>query len=444
MYSLKGFVSFAGFANNVPGQVAKIGELSSYSSTYAKDKGYYDDVTNKDIQLTTFFSKLDNVAIEVPVELRPKIFEIIAWVYGQMIATTNTQDRTTFLMSLGATFAADMEQIECGAVVNDGTYYIPEWISWKVMGADSYIRFWFTDDSFRAQYDEFEIVVVPALELLDNFFLPATEVETRLNAMTTTVMVDRLQVAKGNYPETIIKVLTYNYVAPGNPNYKVPSRWGVLIYGIAGDNVDSIKDALVNYILANSTHPRADWVDLIPDLFKRTEFIITPLWYQYGIPNRRLEAGIYSPLVKVDQATYVAKQTATMYPAAHVDNYISFMGHPYKSLALAIVGGPENREGKFWMTDFYPDFINVNTSSIDFNRMTPETQALSGMLAEMIFQAETVDKYTVLPFGMTRLVRDDILYIVKTVDNVQFLVVAKSNFGDNPTVETDPNPVMPA
>jgi len=62
---------------------------------------------------------------------------------------------------------------------------------------------------------------------------------------------------------------------------------------------------------------------------------------------------------------------------------------------------------------------------------------LSAMLAEMIYQAESVDKYTVLPFGMTRLVRDDILYIVKTVDNVQFLVVAKSNFGDNPTINTD-------
>lgn len=428
MYSLKGFVSFAGFANNTPGQVAKIGELSSYSMTYAKDKGYYDDIANKDIELTTFFSKQDDAVIVVPDGVKSQVFALVGWVYGQMIATNNTQDRTTFLMSLGTNFAADIEQVEAGTIVTDGSYYIPEWISWKLIGTETYIRMWFTDESFRAQYDEFEIVVVPALELVDNFFLQATEVDTRLTAMTTTKMVDRLQQAKGDYPETIVKVETYNYIAPGNPDYKVPSRWGVLIYGGAGNNVDSIKDALVKYILAHSTHGRADWVDLLPDLFKRTEFIITPLWNQYGIPNRRLEAGIYSPLVKAVSAIGIAKQTATQYPPAHVDNYISFMGHTYKSLALAIVGGPENREGKFYLTDFYSDFIMVNTSSVDFNRMDPNTQELSKMLAEMIYQAETVDKYTVLPFGMTRLIRDGLLYIVKTVDNVQFLVVAKASF----------------
>lgn len=428
MYSLKGFFEFAGFANNTPGQVAKIGELSSIAQTYAKDKGYYDDVTNKDIELTTFWSRQDEVAIVIPTAVKAKIFELGGWIYGQMIATTNTQDRTIFLTSIANTFAADIEQVECGAIISDGNFYIPEWISWKTVGAENYIRIWFTDESFRAQYDEFEIVVVSALETLDNFFLQATEVETRLNAMTTTKMVDRLQQAKGDYPETIVKVETYNYIAPGNPDFKVPSRWGVLIYGAAGNNVDSIKDALVKHILANSSHIRAEWVDLIPDLFKRTEFVFLPLWNQYGIPNRTLEKGIYSPLVKVQDAIGLMKQVVTQHPVVHVDAYISFMGHPYKSLALAILGGPENREGKFFLTDFYSDFIMVNTSSIDFNRMSPETQDLAKMLADMIFQAESVNKYTVLPFGMTRLIRNEILYIVKTIDNVQFLVVAKSNF----------------
>lgn len=428
MYSLKGFVSFAGFANNVPGQVAKIGELSSYSMTYAKDKGIYDDIANKDIVITSFFSKQDDVAISIPDTIRTHVFELVSWVYGQMVATNNTQDRTIFLTSLANTYAASIEEVECGPIVTDDTNFIPEWISWRVIGSDASIRLWFTDESFRAQYDEFEIVVVPALELLDNFFQQASQVEVFLNAMTTSKMVDRLQQAKGDYPETVVKVETYNYVAPGNPNYKVPSRWGVLIYGAAGNNIDSIKDALVKYILEHNGHDRSEWVEILPDLFKRTEFILTPLWNQYGIPNRNLEAGIYSPLIKYSTVINIAKQTATQYPAVHVENYISFMGHPYKSLAMTVVGGPENREGKFYLTDFYSDYIMVNTSSVDFNRMSPETQDLAKALADMIYQAESVNKYTVLPFGMTRLVRDGLLYVVKTIDNVQFLIVAKSNF----------------
>ena len=428
MYSLKGFVSFAGFANNVPGQVSKIGELSSHAMTYAKDKGIYDDIANKDIVVTSFFSKIGTEQVSMPDNVRINVFELVSWVYGQMIATTNTQDRAAFLTALASTFTATIEEVECGVVVTDGTNFIPEWISWKIIGTSSYIRLWFTDESFRAQYDEFEIVVVPALDLLDNFFLSATQVELLLNSMTTTKIVDRLQRAKGDYPETVVKVETFNYIAPGNPNFKVPSRWGVLIYGAAGNNVDSIKDALVKHILDNSTRPRPDWVEILPDLFKRTEFIFTPLWAQYGIPNRNLEAGIYSPLMKYHVALSAAMQTARQYSEEHVRQYISFMGHPYKSLAMTVLGGPENREGKFFLTDFYSDYIMVNTSSIDFNRMSPETQELSKALADMIYQAESVNKYTVLPFGMTRLIRDNILYIVKTIDNIQFLIVAKINF----------------
>lgn len=428
MYSLKGFVEFAGLASNTPGVVAKIGELSSLAMTYSKEKGFYDSVTYKDVEITSFSSKQDANKVEIPASVKTKVFDVVAWLYGQMIATSNTQDRTTLLSMLANTFGTTAEQIECGTIVTDGTLYVPEWLAWKVVGSESYIRLWFTDESFRTQYDEYEIVVVPALVKLDNFFLPASDVETYLKAMTTNLMVDRMQIAKAGYPETIMRVETYDYIAPGNPDFKVPSRWGVLIYGEAGNNVDAIKDAIVNYVLANSTHPRTEWVNILPDLFKRTEFIFTPLYTQYGIPNRTLEAGVYSPLIKLPDAKAAAKKTASKYPQAHIDNYISFMGHPYKSLALVILGGPENRQGKFYFTDFYPDFISVNTSSIDFNRMSQETQDIANMLADMIYEAESVTKFSVLPFGMTKLIRDNILFVVRTVNNVQFLVAAKSNF----------------
>lgn len=428
MYSLKGFVEFAGFAINTPGQVAKIGELSSIARTYAKEKGIYQDAVNKDIEITSFLSQIDEVNSEMPVGIKADVFAIVNWIYGQMIAATNTQDRAVLIAALANTFQDKIEQIDCGSIVTDGSNYIPDWISWKFIGQESYVRLWFADDSFRTQYDEFEIVVIPALANLDQFFLTADEVKVRLEAMTTSKMVDRMQQAKNDYPETIFKVETFNYIAPGNPDYKVPSRWGVLIYGIAGDNIDAIKNALTEYILAHSTHSRDEWVEILPDLFKRTELIFCPLWNQYGIPNRRLESGIYSPLIKLAPTIWITKQAATGYPEPHVENYITFMGHPYKSLALSVIGGPENREGKFYFTDFYSDYISVSTSSVDFNRMSPETQEIATMLADMIYQAESMGKYTVLPFGMSRLIRNGILYVVKTMNNIQFLVVAKSNF----------------
>lgn len=449
MYSLKGFVEFAGFANNIPGVIAKIGELSPVSYTYSKEKGYYDDPDYKDIEITSFLSVEDDgttkTAVEIPSEIRSNIFKICNWIYGQMIATGNTQDRINFLAIISNEFSQLIEGVQCGAISTDGTNHIPDWVCWKFIGSEHYIRLWFTDESFRNQYDEYEIVVVPPLEPLDTFFMKATDVKVRLEAMTATIMVDKLQKAKDDYPETIIKVETYDYYAPGNPDFRVPSRWGILIYGMAGNNPDCIKEAICDYIMERTEHTRDEWAEILPDLFRRTEFMIIPLWDQYGIPNRVLEKGIYSPLIKHERAVEVgiaallppasglADPKHAPYTEGHIRHYLSFMGHPYRSIALVIVGGPENRQGKFYLTDFFPDFISVNTASIDFNRMSVKTQEFATILADLIYNAEQVDTYTVLPFGMTRMYRNNQLCVVKSIDNINIIVLAKSNFpGANP------------
>lgn len=430
MYFLKGFVEVAGFASNVPGTVAKIGELSSISRTYAKEVGYYDNATYTDIQLLSFTSRQDDSLVEIPDDVKIQTFDVLGWTYGQMIGSNLLEDRTNFLNTLIDQFAGKIEEVDAGLQVSDGNVSIVEWLSWKIVGQESYVRFWFTDESFQTQYDEYEIVVVPPMTNLDNFFRPGAEVEALMSAVNVTTVVNNLQLAKNGYPETIISSEAYNYIDPANPNHKVPTRWGVLIYGAAGNNVDSIKDALVKYVLAHSIHPREDWIELIPDLFKRTEFIITPIWDQYAIPNRTLESGIYSPVITLQRALEIAKLTAPEYPEAHVEANLTTLGHPFKSLTMTSIGGPENREGKFLVTDFYPDYINVSSISPDFNRLSPKTQEWATVIAEMIYLAETAGRYTVMPFGITRLVRNDLLYIVKTMDNVQFLIVAKANFAN--------------
>ncbi len=428
MFSLKGFASFAGFANNAIGQVSLIGELSSTSLTFAKDKGILTNINYKDIVLTSFSSKEDDEPTPATQSQQDSLFDVVGWIYTQMLNSNTTQDKLVFLTAISDYFAGNISNVEFGVIINYGDNYIPEWVSWNYGEGGDFFRIWFSDASFQAQYDEYEIIVIPALENLDNFFLQATEVDARLGAMTTSKIVDRMQAAKENYPETVMKVETFDYIAPGNPNYKVPSRWGVLIYGNAGNNIDSIKDALTKYILDHSGHLRADWIDILPDLFKRTEFVFMPVWDNYAIPNRTLEAGIYSPLINPAYALDKFELIVTFYLLAHIKNVMDFLTYPYKSLGMVVVGGPENREGKFHLTDFYPDFIAINTASIDFNRMSPETQEFANDLATMIYLAENTDKYTILPFGYTKLVRDNIIYVVKTINNVQFLVVTKHSF----------------
>ena len=137
---------------------------------------------------------------------------------------------------------------------------MPEWVSWKCVEdltlGENEIRVWFVDDSFNEQYDEFEIVVVPPFDNLDDFFKTGTEVENLLKSFDDAARFQRMQNAKDGHPETIIRSQPYNYIDPYNASHKVASNWGLLIYGPAGNNIDAINDALVDFILANSTHTR--------------------------------------------------------------------------------------------------------------------------------------------------------------------------------------------
>ena len=65
--------------------------------------------------------------------------------------------------------------------------------------------------------------------------------------------------------------------------------------------MDYILDAIKDHILDNSTHDVDDWVEVFPDIFGMTEYIITPMWNRYSIPNMTLQTGLYSPMVNFNQ-----------------------------------------------------------------------------------------------------------------------------------------------
>lgn len=436
MFVQKGFISNTTFANNTPGVVAQLGELSSNSMTFSREKGLYsDNVAAKNLTLTTFTSKDGVTPIAVPPLLVAQILEIANTIYASTLGGQITIDPTLMLENLLTTYEGRAEDFRSGNIISDGVHALPEWLSWKSDAdpayADNFVKIWFIDQSFQQQYDEYEIIVVPPFDLLNKFFLSGTQVELFLTSVTSSEKMDRLQAAKEGYPETVARINTYTYIDPVNVNHVVPSDWGVLIYGAAGDNVDSIKDALMAYILANSTYLRPDWTNILPDIFKRTEFILLPLWDQYAIPNRQIETGIYSQQIHMATAVAKMKQYATQYPGAHIDLHVMAMGHPYRSLGILSIGSPDNRNSQFELSDVFPDLISVTSTSVDFSRMNLVTQEWASLLATMLVEAEKMSAFTTIPTGMMKVTRDGILYLTKSYKNINYLVVAKSNFTAN-------------
>ena len=155
--------------------------------------------------------------------------------------------------------------------------------------------------------------------------------------------------------------------------------------------------------------------------------MLIPLWNQYAIPNRQLEAGIYSPITNLKSALALIKQVVASYPSAHIDDHTQLLAHPYKSLAMLSIGSADNRNDWFSLTDVHSDYIAVSSTSVDFKRQSADTQHWSLFLASALIEAEKVGKFTSVPIGMTKVTRDGILYVVIRHGNINSLVAAKSS-----------------
>lgn len=434
MYVLKGFANHALLANNTPGSTNVIGEISQQSLTYSREVGLYSSVSiAPNIALLSFLSSQDGTAVVVNPDLRDRTMTILEWIYNLVITESGQMFADQFLEAILVQFQGSADTFACGAIVTDGTHYGPEWVSWQDLGVapgvPNFIKVWFADASFQSQYDEFQILVDPPITPLDDFFKTGSAVETEVNAVTYVQQIASIQNVRAGVPESLIIAQTFNYNDPADPTHLVPTNWTELIYGLAGNNIDSIKDALAAYILANSTHTQAEWTVIFPDIFKRTEFTLVPDYGTYAIePQTGIQAGIYSPIANLAAANALLTSYATTYPTTHINAHAGNMGHPYKSLSIAMVGSPDNINNWYELSQVFPDLIAVSSTSTDFARMTQATQGFLLILSQLLITAESMGAFTTLPQGITRLTRNNQLYAVASYQNINYLVAAKSNF----------------
>ncbi|MBN22489.1 MAG: hypothetical protein CL678_14490 [Bdellovibrionaceae bacterium] len=444
MYNLKGFLSIAAYADNAVGVVAPIGELSTLSSTYAKEKGQYTSEATPNVELVTFSSKQDDTLVPVPAAISNHVLSVGEYIYNRSVTGAIGQDSENFLLNLVNEFPSTMFQLTCGEFVTDGTYWLPEWISWKYTPdqGDTTIKIWLADESFALQYDEFEVVVVPPVIPVDQLYNGYNTVKALIDAFTMPVLSRKIEVAREEYPYTKFQSDMYDWVDQNDPETTIPTPWTVLVYGIAGDNIDVIKTALQDWILENSVHTREEWVEVLPDLFRRTEFVICPFWDKYSVPNRTTKVGLYSPQSSFVESMALGKRTAVGYPPAHVEAHLNSSAFMYRSIGFTSIGGEENRDDLFELYQVFSDYITVSTDSPDFNRMDPVTQRWVELIYEMLPIAEYMTEFTSVPVGMSKLIRGDILYLVASYQDIQYLVVAKSSLVDLGDIEI-PDPVDP-
>jgi hypothetical protein len=432
MYELKGFSSIETLISNVTGVTAPIGELSTYSATFSKEKKIYPSSLNSYITVLSFSSISSvNGIIDPPNSIVAIAHTILDWIYTRQMASVVTETKQQFLDDLSGNFTTECEGVTCGELVNaiNGKQF-PEWISFSTRSytaTDSNVTtIWLSDSSFRQRYDNYEITVVPPVAgNVDVFFGTASGVNSAINSVTHVQQFNTIQSARAQNPETILAGVSFNWIDPLNNANVINTNWTILIYGNNGNDSDVIRTAIASYLLDNSTHTEAEWKVIFPDIFRKTEFMFFPRWHNYAIENLVLQSGIYSPVANAKKEIDYLKSILTDYTNAFIDSHTVIMPHPYKCLSLDVIGGFDNREGLFDITQIYPDILNVSSTSVDYNRMTADTQGLLSKLYEMLLLAESLTQYSDIPVGYRKAVRYGITFITTRYMNIEFLVASK-------------------
>lgn len=429
MNILKAFAQIGPLVDNAVGVVAPIGELSDMSKTFAREKTYHVHAEFPNEALTSFSYKVNDKPTQLTDAIAYQALVAVNWVYVQAKGGFLDERKDSFQQLFKQNNGDKYDLIDSGTMIAFGRYWAPEYIEIAPVNksGDTRWKIWFADSSFANQYDEYTILVIPPLLPVDQFYDSYNDVKDLVAGIRQDEVLARADVAKGVFPYTVLRPDVFTWQDKSDKTLRLDTVWITIVYGAAGNNLDAVKEAIRTYILANSTHNRDQWAEVFPDLFTSTEFIITPLWNNYSVPNEVRETGVYSGIIPGVAALSLAQKTAkgAKYTDAHVAKVWSGVPTQYKSLMTVIVGGPENRDGIDMFAERYPDYMNVPTTYIDFMRMSQDTRGFVMMLVDMLAKAEEMTPNTGVPSGYNRLVRDGIVYIAKSYNKFLFLVVTK-------------------
>lgn len=430
MKILYGFAHIGHLVDNTPDVVGPVGELSSYSMTFAQDKLIYSNVDKPNLTFVNFFYQ-DDVQVQTLTNAEQVlIIEACDWVFQQARFGNFSESIGEFQTKFLTEFGGRLEIISSGTMVNFGNNKnCPESIVICPPGASTTTvwNIWLSDNAFRNQCPISKIITVTPIVELDDFFSDAAAVTALVVPPDIQRMNDAAEDKKGDYPYTALRTWKFDWVDPNNEDNRIPTFWLTIHYGDAGNNLDQAKESIRDHVLSNSGRSREEWAKIFPDLFTSTEFIIIPHYKFIAVPSKTRQSAIYSPTSNyaavLEDANRLVKGTG--YNAAHIEKVLETTSSLYRSLTISFVGGPENRDEIDTLTKRYGDYINVPTTHVDFGYMKEETREFVMVLNELLSIAESATSSSSIPRRFNRIVRDDQVYIGINFEDFLYLAVPK-------------------
>ncbi len=431
MLTVKGFLSLAKLKDNGTGATAVFGEITNHCRTYAKDVKEYSVETYAGLELLVFSAKDNTAPGTIGIPHRDRLLEIGNYIFEQGLVITAQWRIQDFISTFETRFAGFVSEITCGPLSSDGTRRMPEWIKFRLTIAGSpelSVKLWLRNSAFESQYDEYDIVIVPPVDRIDDLLLAAGQVQNLLENRPMDRVMELVEEAKAKKPDTVTVAQTVKWHNPAQLNNFITLNWFAIVYGPKGNTTDLINTAITDYIASHSAESVDEWKIILPDLFRNTHFVIFPRWDKYAIPNRTSIAGIYSPILTGEESLLFAKSKLPQWTLAHVTSALQITHHPYRSVGLIVVGGPDNRNNLFKLSDVVTDYIGVEAAHEDFNRQSELTKQWVTMMGNLLRAAENLTTSLDVPAGMRVVERDGLTFVSQKLDNIEYMVAARFNY----------------
>lgn len=428
---VKGFITDSGFISNAPDVVSSVFELSDKAGTYSRDKMYYDEATHPSTNIIVFKAIDENNGNRLLIDndVVGSILRLCDLIKAYPATHIAPYVKSDYREHLEASVTTDIININIGDFEQHGSVYYPKWFSFTHVGTPNIeIKFWLSNEDFLNNYDEYEIIIVPPIPLTTDFNKYYNEAVLVLGESSYGLFNDRIEQAKNDHPNTYTKVLEFNFFNRDNITVSTKTYWGIVIYGEAGNDIDLIKDAIEEYVMSNPANQRSVWEIMFPDIFRRTEFVLLPLWNKVAVHNLTNLSNIYSSMLGIKPIKdFIFNEYHDIYSESYIYNNLVIFPYDYKAITIAAMPGTLNLSDRDQLFEVFADYIPVNTSSLDFMRMSEDTRNWIIKLEQALIVAETNDIHSSVPSGFRKVKRNNRSYVAFYYNNVNYLIAYSYN-----------------
>lgn len=438
MKNIKGFCEFNDLIKNEFKEVCSIGELSPIGRTFTRHLQTYtakpgmNDLamhihSYRDEQNSIITSVLNQATLDV-------VLPIMDWIFVNSRNGVITSDQVVFNQTINGVFGSADLTINAVLMFTDTidskTIIVPTFITIADAVNDVTTKIWFVNGKFEEEYDEYELVVVPPLEPIDQLTQSISVVKPLIDAITLADYNQKLRLKSEGLPYTSVNTTDLTWHQLSDNTKTIKTTWATLVYGPKGENIEVIRDNLTNYILTNSAHPESDWMIIYPDLFIKDEFTLVPV-YDKQVIGAYLELNeIFQPHTQISGLLTAYSKYFADYANAHYTTNACFTPTLWQSIAYLSCGGTRNNIVGPVLTGVFSDYILAQAGSADYDRMSERTRNFVALIERMLVEANRWVFGAVLPTDMGTITRSGMTYITATVDSITYLVLTRTSFNN--------------